>query len=45
MKETISTLLGDAFFSCRVKTSGFHAIQIAKVQAKRATYLEKCAGI
>jgi hypothetical protein len=34
-------LLGDACVSCRESMSGFHAIQIDKLQAKRATYLAK----
>jgi hypothetical protein len=45
MKATIATLLGDACGFCRVSTSGFHAIQITKVQANRATYLEKWASM
>jgi hypothetical protein len=38
-------LLGDAFGSCRLPMSGFHAIHIAAVQAMRAIYLEKWASI
>jgi len=34
-------LLGDACVSCRESMSGFHGIQIDKLQAKRATYLGK----
>jgi hypothetical protein len=40
MKPMMFLLLGEAFVSCRLSTSGFHEIHVAAVQATREIYLE-----